>query len=48
MNYEKEFKVTAQEVKKEVNKIKLEKTEYDEYGKVINIPRMTKPIESVG
>jgi Mn-dependent DtxR family transcriptional regulator len=36
MDYEKEFNVTADEVKKEVEKIQKEKRiEYDDYGRVI-------------
>lgn len=34
MNYESEFKVTALDVKREVNRIRIEMREYDEEGKV--------------
>lgn len=36
MTYEKEFKVTADQVRREVNRIKKEKRQYDDYGKPWN------------
>lgn len=38
MTYEQEFKVTALDVKREVNRIRIEMREYDEEGKVIRRP----------
>lgn len=38
MNYEKEFKVTAKQVKNEVRRIKNEKREYNKYGEPVYNP----------
>ena len=34
--YEKEFGVTADDIRKEIARIVVDKREYDDYGKVIN------------
>lgn len=42
MNYEKEFGVTANQVKNEIRRIKMEKVEYDEFGKPVDNKKRNK------